>query len=278
MITLSRKEKLLAPIRRDGSLGLEIGPSINPIAPKSEGFAVTTVDWQDQAGLIERYRKLGVDTSAIEPVDLVWSGQSYAELTGKRKHFDWIIASHVIEHVPDLIAFINQCDEVLRDGGVLSLAVPDKRTCFDRFRPISGLGNVIDGHLQGRRRNSPGTVAEFFMYAATRNGLGVWGDPGPGTFGFSHTADQARSAMQSLIDADTYVDTHAWCFVPSSFRLLIEDLRALGLIELRETGFFPSEGCEFFVALSRDGAGPGLGRLELMHAIDRELAEVLPRG
>lgn len=274
MTVLNRKDKLLATINRAGSQGLEVGPSHNPVAPKAEGFSVTTIDWMDQAGLIEQYRKLGVDTSRIEPVDLVWSGQSYAELTGVRKHFDWIIASHVVEHVPDLIAFLNDCDEVLRDGGVLSLAVPDKRTCFDRFRAISGIGQVIDCHLQQRRRNSPGTLAEFFLHATSRDGVQVWGDPGPGKFDLVHTPEQARSIMEHLIASETYIDTHAWCFVPSSFRLMIEDLNSLGLIHLRECGFFPSEGCEFFVTLSRNGTGPDLSRLNLMRQIDHELAEV----
>lgn len=277
MNALSRNEKLLARIRREGSRGIEIGPSIAPVAPKSAGYDVTTIDWMDQEALIARYQAMGLDTSRIEPVDFVWAGQSYAELTGRRDHFDWIIASHVIEHVPDLVGFVRQCDEVLNEGGVLSLAVPDKRTCFDRFRAISGIGPVIDAHLDGRRRNSPGTVAEFFLHVATRDGVQVWGDPRPGQFGLVHSVDQARDAMRNLIGSDAYVDTHAWCFVPSSFRLMIEDLHALGLIPLRETAFFPSEGCEFFVTLSRDGAGPGLDRLALMQRVDEELGEVLAR-
>ena len=40
----------------------------------------------------------------------------------------------MIEHTPDLIAFLADCDAVLKDTGVLSLVIPDKRYSFDRFR------------------------------------------------------------------------------------------------------------------------------------------------
>lgn len=39
------------------------------------------------------------------------------------------------EHEPDLIRFMNECDAVMEPDGILTLAVPDKRFCFDRFRP-----------------------------------------------------------------------------------------------------------------------------------------------
>lgn len=60
--------------------GLEIGASYSPLAPKSEGYRVSIIDYMDQAGLVEKYGKHNVDVSRIEPVDYVWSGQRYAEL------------------------------------------------------------------------------------------------------------------------------------------------------------------------------------------------------
>lgn len=54
---------------------IEIGPSFNPVAPKSAGWQVTVVDHASQAGLVEKY--IGnphVDVSRIESVDVVWQG------------------------------------------------------------------------------------------------------------------------------------------------------------------------------------------------------------
>lgn len=104
---MNRIEKVLSCLKMDGK-GLEIGPSHNPIAPKKKGFDVQIIDHLDRDGLIKKYEShvnLGVNITNIEDVDYVWSGQPLSELVGLKYHYDWIIASHVIEHVPDLITF-----------------------------------------------------------------------------------------------------------------------------------------------------------------------------
>jgi hypothetical protein len=71
---------------------------------------------------------------------------------------------------------------------------------------------------------------------------------------------------------ETYEDVHNWCFVPHSFRLLVNDLYVLGYTKMREVSFHPTEGCEFYVALGRHGKGPPMSRYELLETIDAELA------
>ena len=279
---MDRKDILLSMLDRDG-LGLEIGPSHNPVAPKREGFRVEVVDHADRAALVEKYRGHGVDLDRIEDVDFVWNGTSYVELTGKAKHYDWIIASHVIEHVPDMIGFIKGCDDVMRDGGVLSLAVPDKRFCFDRFRVLTGIASLVDAHLEGRRNHSPGRVADYFLNVVSLAGRIAWSPSdasgaGVDSFAFVHGLADAKSGVQSMLEGDPYLDIHAWCFTQSSFRLLVEDLYQLGLSPLREAGFHATGGGEFFVALSRDGGGPGIERGELLRQVDAEAAAVALDG
>ncbi|MBJ6980789.1 methyltransferase domain-containing protein [Luteimonas sp. MC1572] len=275
---MSRNEVILSMVDRRGN-GLEIGPSHSPVAPKRDGFNVQVVDHADRAGLVEKYRAHGVDLDRIEEVDFVWNGTSYLELTGKPNHYDWIIASHVIEHVPDMVGFIRGCDSVLRHGGVLALAVPDKRYCFDRFRSITGIHSLVDAHLEGRRNHSPGRVADYFLNVVTLSGVIGWApeharNRSMADVSFVHGLQDAKSGMQAVVEADAYLDIHAWCFTPSSFRLLVEDLYQLGLSPLREARFQGTGGSEFFVALSREGTGPGIDRFALLHAIDEELADV----
>lgn len=277
-LPVGRRGRILGVVDRHG-LGLEIGPSHSPIAPKREGYRVDVIDHHDRAGLVAKYREHGVDLDAIEEVDYVWNGTSYAELTGHSRHYDWIIASHVIEHVPDLGGFVNDCDELLREGGVLSLAVPDKRFCFDRLRPLTSIAQVIDAQLGKRRNHSAGAVAEYFLDVVKLNGAISWNisfDSGPRSSGieFLHGSADARRGMRTIIERDGYLDIHAWCFTPSSFRLLIEDLFELGLIALREKSFHQTEGNEFFIALARDGTGPGRDRLSLIRDMEHEIAQV----
>ena len=108
---MNRKEKILKHIDTSGK-GLEIGPSHNPIAPKQEGFDVQSIDHLCKEDLIRKYEDESVDTSQIEEVDYVWRGEPYDELTGKRDYYDWIVASHLVEHTPDLIGFLIDCDSI----------------------------------------------------------------------------------------------------------------------------------------------------------------------
>jgi hypothetical protein len=258
--SMMREEKIRSFIDTD-RLGLEIGPSFAPICPKSAGYKVETIDHMNQADLRNKYAPHGVNLGAIEHVDYVWHGETYRELTGKTNAYGWVIASHVIEHTPDLIRFLQGCDEVLEETGSLSLAVPDKRYCFDHLRPKSSLAAIIDAYEQGRKVHSAGTVAEYFLNVCNLT-HGGWDQSTPASLAFYHTATDAISGMKSAREGQ-FLDVHAWCFTPSSFRLLMDDLFRLDLIKLREVGFFETDGNEFFVTLGRRGKGPEIPRLDL---------------
>lgn len=269
---MSRTDCLFFDLDRAG-LGLEIGPSYNPVAPKSAGYRVETVDHLDQAGLIEKYTGHGVDTGQIEPVDHVWQGQPLSELVGGGGRFDWIIASHVIEHVPDVVGFLNECDRLLKPTGRLSLAIPDKRFCFDHLRPVSTTGDAIQAHLEGRTRHPPGWVFDYFASTAALDGNITWIEGSTGQLCHFETVSGAWQKMSASRASDSpYVDIHAWKFTPSSFRMMVDDLRAIGLIPLALSQSFPTAGCEFYVTLKRDPDAPAGDRIELARQVQAELA------
>lgn len=259
---MTRDDKVLSCLDRSG-LGLEIGPSHRPIAPKARGFRVEILDHLDQAGLRAKYTPHGVDLDAIEPVDHVWSGQSYAELTGRPHGYRWVIASHLIEHTPDLIGFVQSCEGVLDEDGVLVLIVPDKRYCFDHLRQNSSLAQIIDAHEAGRTIHSPGTAADYFLNVVSKGGEIAWSRRSWGKLAYVHGLPDAKAGMEAIRTQKAYLDLHAWCFTPSHFRLLMSDLALLDYTALRETRFFDTETHEFIVAFSRSGTGPQLDRMSL---------------
>lgn len=263
----ARDEKALFGLNGNG-LGLEIGPSHRPLAPKSRGFNVHILDHLDAAGLREKYEGHGVNIANIEEVDFVWSGQPFSELIGNTSCYDWIIASHVVEHVPDLVSFLQECETLLKPGGKLSLVVPDKRYCFDYFGQLSTTGNAIDAFDARHTKPSAGSVFDHHANAVFRNGVIAWGQDSDGAFSSVHQLHEARTLSDQARSKGDYIDVHCWRFIPESFVLILSDLKFLGLTSLSVAHQFPTEGCEFFVILSKTNEQPPtLNRLECMQRI-----------
>jgi hypothetical protein len=170
-----------------------------------------------------------------------------------------------------LIGFINSCQEVLKDDGVLSLVVPDARFCFDCFRPLTGISKVIDAHLQKNKMPTVGTVAEYALNIVFKDSSLTWegASATKGSYSFHSTPEESKKMIEAAGSGE-YVDCHCWCFTPSSFRLLINDLNSLGFIELKEVAFSPTEGCEFYISLSKCGELPKLDRLDYLKKINEE--------
>ncbi len=244
----SRVEKVFYTLKKSG-LGLEIGPSHNPLAPKKDGHNVHILDHADANTLRKKYKTHGVNLENIEEVDFVWNGQPLTRLIGKENCYDWIIASHVIEHVPDFVTFLQECQSLLKPNGVISLVVPDKRFCFDYHSPITTTGELLDAYELKRKKPSPGKVFDHFANASALNGQIAWDESAKGEVTMIHSLSQAVTAYESAKKNSEYIDVHCWRFVPSSFEMIIQDLNTLGLISLNYFVSFDTVGCEFYVSL-----------------------------
>jgi predicted SAM-dependent methyltransferase len=262
---ITKDEKVKFRIDIQGK-GLEIGPSYSPFVPKSQGFNVEILDHATAPELKEKYKNLGVPDDKlknIEEVDYVWSGESLVELTGKQGYYDYIIASHVVEHTPDLVSFLSQCQSMLNDYGVLSLAVPDKRYCFDCLRPNTTTGDVIQAYYDKRTPHTPAIIFDHFSTAAFRNGCLTWAKGDESPLAFAYGINDAMDMVDKVFKSDVYIDVHNWIFVPQSFKLIIHDLNAIGLIELAEDCFFDTEGFEFYVSLKKGKDKTSTDRMSL---------------
>lgn len=253
-------------------LGLEIGPCHNPIAPKKKGFNVHILDQCGAAELRKKYKDHNLDLENIEKVDFIWKGEPYQKLIGKTSCYDWIIASHVIEYVPDLIRFFQSCEALLKSAGTLSLVIPDRRYCFNYFSASSSTGSVLDAYAEKRVKPSQGQIFDHFANASKLHGNIAWSsDVKEGADELIHTFDGAKEQWTNSFDKKEEIDAHCWRFTPASFRLLISDLLNLGLINLEIKAEFPTTGCEFQVSLGKKGDAPiAVDRLAALQAVKLE--------
>lgn len=264
----SRRQRFVARYAPKTGLGLEIGPSFNPLARKADGFRVDILDHADAPALRTKYKDAGVNLDNIEDVDFVWHGEPLSETIGRRGCYDWIIASHVIEHTPDLVGFLIECQTLLRESGRLILVVPDKRYCFDHFQSLSSTGDALDAHQLGRTMPSPGRVFDHHANAVSKGRRGglTWHRHAPGPLRLIHDMEGARGAWRHAQEGKEYIDVHNWHFTPESFRLVIDDLRDLGLLELGIVDGPTGAGGEFCVCLQRS-AGKRHDRMASLAAI-----------
>lgn len=256
--------------------GLEIGPSYSPLVPKSFQPSVETVDHATRDELVAKYTSYGLGQDLIDridEVDYVWAGGQLVDTIGAKEHYDYIVAAHVIEHQVDLIAFLQDCDALLKPGGRLALVVPDKRASFDLFKPLSTVGDVVDAHLRPTTFHTAGGFVDHVAYACLLDGQIAWGLGQQGKLE-TQFADLSSVSVeiQQALDQDMYRDIHRWIFTPASFSLLIEDLAELGYHNFDEVGSAPTSGYEFYVTLTKtDEPAPKAPRIERLLKIRDEV-------
>ncbi|MER8675114.1 methyltransferase domain-containing protein [Mesorhizobium sp. M0615] len=280
---MDRLEQLRRNIDKTSMSIIEIGPFFSPIAPRADGWDTTIVDFQDGDALREMARGHTAEVirnkvDEIENVDIVWTGQPLDEaaLAVRSDGFDCLIASHVIEHTPDLIRFLQQCSRLLKPDGIISLAVPDMRKCFDLLKSPTSLREILTAYREGRIRHSPEALFEGRCSAATRGGKSAWikGDHSP--LGYAHSLEAAWTEYQGdlkgdMSDSRPYVDNHAWFFTPAMFELAIFELNALKLVNFKIAFIEENIGSEFVVQLRRSDTHAALSN-DALNAVRIKLA------
>jgi SAM-dependent methyltransferase len=124
--------------------GIEIGALHNPLdVPRSAH--VRYVDHLPVDELRRHYPELA--SAPLVEVDVLDDGERLATIGDGTQ--DFVIANHFLEHCEDPLGALGNMIRVLRPGGVLYLAVPDKRYTFDAARPVTPTEHVLRDHREG---------------------------------------------------------------------------------------------------------------------------------
>ena len=118
--------------------GIEIGPLHAPF-PKPP--PPTTIRYVDKYDLKELQRRNpDIPANQIVPPDII--GDSH-ELPIPSGSLDFILASHVLEHLDNPIAALLEWHRVLVPGGRVLCVLPESRVTFDAGRPLTGLHHLL---------------------------------------------------------------------------------------------------------------------------------------
>ncbi len=251
------RDRIRAGIDFSSAQTLEIGPLYRPFVLKSEG-KVIYVDHADTRTLREKYKDdPNFNVADIVEVDAVWGRQTLRECVGVDRKVDFIIASHVIEHVPDLIAWLQELKSVLSQGGEIRLVIPDKRYTFDYTRRTTELADILDAYLRKARAPLPRCILDHVLNVRVVDTSAAWAGPlDEEALQRHHPFELAIDTARDALVTGKYHDVHCWVFTPLSFARLMRQCAQHDLLDLACHRFEDTlHGTLEFTAFLKQGAG-----------------------
>ena len=247
---MDRREKLLSGLCIDGKLGLEIGALCRPFI-KSADHDVLYADHASTEALRDKYRNdPDVAIEDIVEVTAVLDGRALSEAVGTK--VDYVVASHVIEHVPNLIGWLHDLCSVLNDGGEIRLVVPDKRFTFDYLRATTQLSDVLYADVVKARFPQAHIVMDYVLNVVKLDGAKAWRSQiEPCVLERHHTLQDAQNIARQILSSNAYHDVHCWVFTPHSMARLFVELTHHRLVALECISFHDTaeDTIEFFVGM-----------------------------
>lgn len=239
-VPVERKIALCRLFDVRNSKGIELGPLSRPIVRPEEG----DIRYIDHASTEELRKKYivndGHDVNEFVEISYVWNGGRLRDVVNDGTAFDYALASHVIEHVPDVVGWLGEILSVLRDGGILGLAIPDKRYTFDRYRPTTTAAVFLDHWVRKPTAHTAQQLFDHFsqvVKVGNNEIMALFDGQDPVTE--RHSTDQfAFDIVKRVAATGEYLDCHASVFTPRSFLKALKTLIPLGLIEAEVADFY----------------------------------------
>lgn len=229
--------------------GLEVGAYDSPVLERPR-FNVLYADVIQGEALLEKCIAEGRSVSSLCSVDVVIGAAGLRAAIGDRR-FSHVIASHVLEHIPDPLHWLADVHAMLDQDGVLALALPDHRKCFDLLRTPTSAGQWLDAYNERRSRPSSGQIFDSLMNTCNRDGVIVWDEfVSPDVVTHSGTPGAALVKAQEALAHGNYTDVHCWVFTAWSFLHLLRQFAVVGMFAYEYLDHSET-GCEFIVRFRR---------------------------
>ncbi|MEM7351889.1 MAG: class I SAM-dependent methyltransferase [Acidobacteriota bacterium] len=223
-----------APLLR--GRGLEIGALRKPF-PVADDVEVVYSDLLPPEEIDRHY------PGGVHP-DIVSDSESFP--TVEDDTFDFLIANHVLEHLTDPIRALREWHRILGDGGLVLMALPDKRYTFDVHRRRTTLAHLIadsSNNLTPRLKN----YEHLVDWATHVEGL----DP---------ASPEWCAWIEDRFETGFAVHNHVWVLQDILYLLLYLYQRRIApfaLARWNNTALFGNE----FIVLLRARKQPGRARL-----------------
>ena len=153
--------------------GVEIGPGQYPFRLLPPGVEVRYVDRWDAGDRQALVSELHGTTTEPGGVAHYVAPDVVADFNTDRLRAlgdasqDFVIASHVLEHLAEPIGFVAEIHRVLRPGGTALVLLPDRHRTEDRFRAATPLEHLVAEYRHGVQEVSDAHLVEFLRDRGT---------------------------------------------------------------------------------------------------------------
>jgi SAM-dependent methyltransferase len=234
------------------SSGIEYGPLHRVIRSRDICPNVRYVDYKTRDQLMAHYAAdPNVDVSLIPDIDIVTGGRPITEFVDDES-IDFVIASHVMEHVPDFIGWIETNLRLLRPGGRIALAFPDRRFCFDLAKQPTTFHEIVAAYLEKRTQPNFTQICDHIINCRKVTPVEVWN----GTLNAENAPPirafpTALAQLRTLVAKKEYHDVHCWKFSDSEFMEMILKIKVHLQMPFDLLSFYPTQRntTEFYAVL-----------------------------
>lgn len=199
--------------------GLEVGPFDRPLVRRDQHPGIKYLDYLSKEQLIEKARKSPHrNADAIPDIDYVSTNKPISSVVDQK--FDYVIAVHVMEHLPDLFGWLNDLATVLNENGAIFAIIPNHSYIYDVDRPLSSLGEVFENFELKRDKPSPARAFDERFYHKNVQAPQLYEDyKAAVAMPRSFTIQNARHTYFKAKAG--YVDCHCNVFSPDNFKEII---------------------------------------------------------
>jgi SAM-dependent methyltransferase len=227
---------------------LEVGPLNRPIIDKARFPNAVYCDIRTTEEIKALYTSndylsttsLTVPIEEIVDIDFVIN-ESYKKTFSNVPKFDYIVSSHVFEHVENIILTLQDISTILAPNGRLIIYYPDIRYCFDHFRAEASFRDAYDVFINGRPALAR-MAMDFYYSAISENRAPVfWLSKSHHDLMPANDMTKAIEAFERTYNGELMDDVHYWPFSDAGFIKFLYDLVRSDLLCLTSREFYPTQ-------------------------------------
>ncbi len=143
--------------------GIEVGPGHHPFKLPFPGVRVLYVDRWKAGESSDLFPQLAAEGEFTEP-DVIADFNTDRLTPIADASQDFVIASHVLEHLAEPLGFLAEIHRVLRPEGVALILLPDRHRTMDRGRPATPLSHLVAEHRAGVDEVSEAHLVEWLRH------------------------------------------------------------------------------------------------------------------